>query len=443
MDIFNNREIAIGFWLLAISVYVFFSPRMVKVRSAFRNLLSAFFVKKIMLVLGLMIVYMTLAIYFLSEMNLWNVEQIKNTIFWCISFGFMSLFKIESIKKDNNFFKDSVTDNLKLLAILQFVIGVYTFPIWIEILLVPILASISAMLTITESDKKYNQVKKLLKYSLSLFGLILILYTLYMLITNFSEFGNKKTAYDFFIPPLLTILYLPFVFFIVMYSTYEQVFVRLRFAIESRLYRNLAKIYAFVLFNLQISLLERWSSHVTKIKIESHADLLNSFQHIFKSRKAEKTPINVPIHQGWSPYQAKEFLSCEGLSTGFYNNIFEDEWCALSPMKEFSNGILPDNIAYYVEGSEKVAKVLKLKVNVNDGARTHQACEKLESIAEALCVSSLSLSLSEEMKNAILGCNPYSEKVAGKAIELIVENWENHQFNGLDLKFIISNTVQF
>ncbi|MCR4532590.1 hypothetical protein [Acinetobacter venetianus] len=80
---------------------------------------------------------------------------------------------------------------------------------------------------------------------------------------------------------------------------------------------------------------------------------------------------------------------------------------------------------------------------MNDGARTYQACEKLESIAEALCVSSLSLSLSEEMKNAILGCNPYSEKVAGKAIELIVENWENHQFNGLDLKFIISNTVQF
>lgn len=55
---------------------------------------------------------------------------------------------------------------------------------------------------------------------------------------------------------------------------------------------------------------------------------------------------------------------------------------------------------------------------MNDGARAHQAYQKLESIVEALCISSLSLSLSEEMKNAILGCNPYSEKIV-----------ENNQIN--------------
>lgn len=438
VDIFNNREIAIGFWLLAISIYVFLSPKMVKVRSSFRLLLSMLFVKQILSVFSLIVLYMAFVIYFLSEIDLWNAEQIKNTIFWCVSVGFMSLFKIESIKTDKSFFKNSVIDNLKLLAILQFVVGVYTFPIWIEILLVPVLALISAMLAIAENEKKYHQVKNLLKYCLAIYGLILILYTLYMLMTDFGEFGNKKTAYDFFVPQLLTIFYLPFIFFMLIYSTYEQVFVRLKFAIKSRLYRNLAKIYALILFNIRMSLLDRWSFHVARIKIESHADLFESFRHTFKVNQAEKNPINVPFCQGWSPYQVKEFLSCEGLNTGFYKNIFEDKWCALSPMKEFSDGIIPDNIAYYIEGSEKVAKVLKLKVNVNDGARTLQACEKLKSIAEILCLSSLGVTLSEEMKNAILGCYPYSEKVAGKTIELIVENWEDHKFNGFDLKLIIS-----
>lgn len=280
MDIFNNREIAIGLWLLAISIYVFLSPKMVEVKSSFRHLLSAFFVKQIMSVLGLMIVYIIFVIYFLSEMDLWNAEQIKNTVFWCVSVGFMSLFKIESIKKDKSFFKHSVVDNLKLLAILQFIVGVYTFPIWIEILLVPILALIGAMSAIVEGDKKYHQVKTILEYCLSIFGIILIIYTLYMLTTNFSEFGNKKTGYDFFIPSLLTLFYLPFLFFILVYSTYEQVFVRLRFSIKNRLYRNLAKIYAFVLFNVQIGLLERWSFHVARIKVESHTDLIESFWHI-------------------------------------------------------------------------------------------------------------------------------------------------------------------
>ncbi|WP_409421508.1 hypothetical protein ABHF91_00245 [Pseudaeromonas sp. ZJS20] len=439
MDIFNNREIAIGFWLLTISLYVLLSPKMVEVRRSFRHLLSAFFVRQIMSVLGLMVAYMMFVVYLLYEMDLWNTEQIKNTIFWCVSVGFMSLFKVESIKKDKSFFKHSVLDNLKLLAILQFVVGIYTFPLWIETLLVPILALISVMTTIAEMDKKHHQVKVLLEHCLSVFGVILIVYTLYMLATSFDEFANEKNAYDFFVPPLLSLFYLPFVFFILVYSTYEQVFIRLKFSIANKQHLNLAKVYALVLFNFQLSLLDRWSYHVDRIRVKSHSDLVESFRHIFKVRRAESNPIDVPIDLGWSPYQAKEFLACEGLSTGFYNNLFEEEWFATSPMEDFSDGIIPDNISYYVEGSREVAKVLKLKVNVNDAARTYQACQKLESTAEVLSLSSLGLSLSKEMKNAISCCNPYCEKVDGKAIALIVEYWPNHKFNGFDLKFMISN----
>ena len=438
MDIFNNREIAIGFWLLAISVYVFLSPKMVEVRNSFRNLLAAFFVKKIMSVLGLMVMYMAFVVYFLSELDLWNNDQIKNTIFWCASFGFISLLNIESIKKDKSFFKHSVIDNLKLLAILQFVVGVYTFPIWIEILLVPVLTLIGAMSAIAESSK-HQHVKTLLEYCLSIFGIILIIYTLYMLTTSFGEFGNEKTAYDFFVPPLLTLFYLPFIFFMLVYSTYEQVSIRLKFPIKNKLHRNLAIIYALILLNIRMSLLDRWSTRIARINVETHADLVESFRYIFKVRRAEKNPKNVPTDQGWSPYQAKEFLSCEGLGTGFYNDIFEDEWSAASQMKNYSNGIPSDNIAYYVEGSEEVAKVLKLKVNVHDAARTHQACEELEATAEALSISSLNLSLSEEMKNAISGCSTYSEKVEDKTISLIVEHWPDHKLNGFDLKFMISS----
>ncbi|OOF20057.1 hypothetical protein BZJ17_14160 [Salinivibrio sp. IB574] len=439
MDIFNNREIAIGFWLLAISAYALLSPKMVEVRSSFKHLLSAFFVKQIMSVLGLMVAYMMFVVYFLFEMDLWNTEQIKNTIFWSISVGFMSLFKIESIKKDKSFFKNSVLDNLKLLTILQFVLGVYTFPVWIEIILVPVFMLIGAMTAIAETDRKYHQVKILLEYFLSIFGIILIVYSLYMLTTNFSEFGNENTAYDFFIPPLLTLFYLPFVFFMLVYSTYEQVFIRLQFSIKNNLYRNLAKIYSIILFNFRMSLLDRWAYHVARINVESHDDLVESFRHMLKVRKAESNPMDVPADLGWSPSLAKEFLLCEGLSTGSYNKLFEENWFASSPMVEFSDGVIPDNIAYYVEGSEDAAKLLKLKVNVNDAARTRQACEKLESMAEVLTTSSLGRSLSEEMKIAISCCDPYAEEIEGKTVVLEVENWPSNKFNGFVLKFMISS----
>lgn len=438
MDILNNREIAIALWLLAFSVYIFSSSKMADVRNAFKGVLAALFVKQIISVTCLMIAYMAIVIYWLSVLELWNFEQLKNTVFWCISFGFMSLLKLEEIKKDRLFFKHSVLDNLKLLAILQFVVGVYTFSLWVEVLLFPVLALLGAMLAIAETDKKYHRVKIILEYCLASYGIILIVYTLYMLMTDFSEFGKEKTAYDFFIPPLLTIFYLPFVYFMLAYSTYEQVFVRIRLSIKSRFLRYAAELFAFILFNVRLNLLERWSFQVTQKNIESYSDLVDTFKHILKARYSEKNPKEVPKEQGWSPYKAKEFLVNEGLSTGFYKRSF-DEWVASSPMVEFSDGIISDNIAYYVEGSEGVAEVLKLKVNVNDASRTHQACEKLVAVAEALSMSSLSLPLSEKMKSAILGCNSHSERVEDKTITLIVEHWPNRKFNGFSLKLLISS----
>ncbi|WMI72120.1 hypothetical protein RBH88_03200 [Aminobacterium sp. MB27-C1] len=439
VDIFNSREIAIGLWLLAFSVYIYLSPKVAEVRKSFRHLLSVFFVKQILLVLGLMVAYMVTMVYFLSELDLWNVEQIKNTIFWFVSVGFMSLFKIETIKKDRSFFKHSVIDNLKLLAIFQFIVGFYTFTLWIEVLLALVLALIGAMLAITESDKKYHQVKSLLEYFLSSVGIILIVYSLYMLATNFGEFGNERTVYDFFVPPLLTLCYLPFIFAMLVYSTYEQVFIRLQFSIKNKTYRNLAKLYAIIFFNIRMSLLDRWSFHIARENIESHADLIDSFRHIHKVRKAERNPKDVPIDLGWSPYHAKEFISSKGLSTGFYNRVFEDEWFASSPMEAFGDVIIPDNVAYYVEGSEELANTLKLIVSVNDATRSQQARRKLLELAEVLSLSSLNKPLSEDMEDAIVEGKPYSENTEGKIISLAVEEWPNHRFNGYDLKFVISS----
>ena len=438
MDILNNREIAITLWLIGISIYIFSSSRMAELRKSFKNLFSAFFAKQIISVLGLMIAYMAIVVYGLSELDLWNADQIKNTVFWCASVGFMSLFKLESIKKDRSFFKHSVIGNLKLLAILQFIGTVYTFSLWVEALLVPILAFIGAMSAIAETDKKYHSVKILLEYCLSFFGVILIAYTLYMLTSNFDRFGNEKTAYDFFVPPLLTLWYLPFVFVMLVYSTYEQVFIRLDFSIKSRFHRFLAKLYAFVLFNVRMSLLDRWSYHVARVNVRSHADLIETFRHIYKVRSAEKNPNEVRSELGWSPYKAKYFLSSEGLDTGFYNRLFEDEWSASSPMIEFGDGIIPENVAYYVEGYEEVANTLKLKVNVNDATRSEMAREKLLGLAEALSLSSLNQCLSGKIKEAIVKGEQYSEKCENKIISLVVEKWAGHRFNGYDFKFVIS-----
>lgn len=438
VEIFNNRELAIAFWLIVISVYILSSGKMADARKAFRSLVSVFFVSQIISVLILMIIYMGAIVYALSEIDLWNFEQIKNTVFWCASVGFMSLFKLEANKKDKSFFKHSVINNLKLLAIIQFVVGVYTFPLLVEIILAPILTVIVAMTAIADTNKQYIQVKKVLEYLLSVFGLLVIAYTLYKLSTDFGEIASEKTFYDFIVPPLLTLFYLPFIFIMMVYSTYEQVSIRLRFAINNNSLRYVAMIYAVLALNVRLSLLERWSSQIVRERVTSHRELIDTFKHLFKIRKAEQKPIGVPYGEGWSPYKAKDFLSKEGLETGYYNKLF-DEWHALSPMVEFGEGFIPDNAAYYVEGIENVAKTLKIKLNINDSSRSTFAQKKLLDLSNVLSQASLNRELSDSMKKAILNAEEYTELHGNKRVSIQTNIWPEHRFGGYDAKFIVSS----
>ncbi|MBF4259845.1 hypothetical protein EAY18_26680, partial [Vibrio anguillarum] len=102
--------------------------------------------------------------------------------------------------------------------------------------------------------------------------------------TNFGEFSKEKTAYDFFVPPLLTLCYLPFIYVTLVYTTYEKVFISLNSKIKNGFHRWIAKLYALILFNVQLSSLERWSNQVGRVNIESHSDLLETFKYIFKVR---------------------------------------------------------------------------------------------------------------------------------------------------------------
>ncbi|WP_413484720.1 hypothetical protein [Shewanella baltica] len=104
MDILNNREIAVVFWLIVISIFFLSSSKMTKIRNSFKRMLAGLFVRQIISVLSLMVTYMVIIIYWLSELDLWNIEQLKNTVFWCISVGFMSLFQLEKFKMDKSFF---------------------------------------------------------------------------------------------------------------------------------------------------------------------------------------------------------------------------------------------------------------------------------------------------------------------------------------------------
>src|SRR3990167_6852842 len=439
MDIFSNREIAFLVWILIIAAYIGFAPRMKEARAALDGVKSTFFVWKIQSVFWLMFLYIALEVYFLSEIGVWDANQIKNTIIWTFSVALMSFFQMNSIKKDRSFFKHAVLDNLKLIAISEFIISVYSFPLLVEIVLLPVITLIMLMAEFSKSDEKYASVKKLMDGIMTAFGLIVIGYTLYMLVVNTGEIAKEQTFYDFSIPPLLTLFFLPFIFSLLVYMTYENVFIGLKLTIEKPGHRYFAKCMAMIVFNVRIELLERWVSSLHSHKVQSYWDVCTSALRIFRMRAAERNPKPVDIRDGWSPYEAKDILLSHDLKTGYYRELYENDWFSSSPYLDIGTGVFRNNIAFYLSGDKDAVKEMKLIVNVNSPEEGGTALEKLLDTGKTLYEYATGIEMPALMQEALINGDNFEQLVDHIKISVNKEMFANKSRGGYSVNFIISN----
>jgi hypothetical protein len=439
VDLLNSREWAFVIWFSAAILCITFLPKAIDIRKSFIGVIKAFFATRLVIVYGALLTYLVGVVFFLNDVGLWDANQLKNTIVWFITVGIFSLFQINKIKEDRQFFKRTILDNLKLIAVIQFFVGIYTFHIIAELILLPVLFLITALTVFSKQEKEHAKVNSLLNGILSFFGFLLIVYFIYGLFTNFGEVAQEKTSYDFFIPIILTLFYTPFLFFMLLYSVYEVTFVRIKYFIKSRWMRVFFKFLASIVFNYRIELLERWASSLVHVNTESFRSIIYSIYEVFKSRKAERTAHHVPKSEGWCPYTAKDFLTEEGLNTGYYHRSFE-EWFASSEMVEFGDGIIPCNITYYVEGVEKKAENLKIRINVNDESMIDIALDKLVRTSATLFEKALGANIPNDILNDIGKGDEISVKYEGKQLRLIKSYWPEHRLGGFDIKFELSNT---
>lgn len=438
MSIFNNRELSIIIWAVTALMYIVIFKRKTSIFSSFIDVLKAFFHIKIITIVTAFIMYVIIIALICQKFYLWDSSQWKNTVLWTAFVGIPLLFKLEKIRAEPSILKDVIIDNIKLLALFEFIFGLYSFPLAIELIAQPTLFIIAVISVIAGKKDEFHLIKKICENILFIFGLSLTIFTIYKLATDFSSVENMSTFYDFSTPILLSILCSPIVLLVMIYSFYEAVFIRLNFSIPKKRLNTLAKIYSLAIFNINIKLLDRWSHHVMLDKIDSHKQLVETIKHIFRVKYAEKNLVEVPITEGWSPYKAKDFLIDSGIATGFYNKYY-DCWHACSKLITYTDDIISDNIAYYIEGTDSIAKELKIKINVNNKDRSNLATAKLRDVANMLSKKSINLPISSSIADAIDNMKNHDELIGDKKISLEFNSWPNHPNDGYDIRFIVES----
>ena len=157
---------------------------------------------------------------------------IKDIIVWFLFSGLIYCMNAVSQEADEEFIRKVLKDNLKLTAILEFIISTFTFNIWVELAIIPITTMIVMMNVIAERKEEYEKVHKLLDIVLTVAGFWILYETIKIGIHEYKELDALNTFISFMIPIVYLILIIPLEYILELYSKYELLFVRMSFKEE-------------------------------------------------------------------------------------------------------------------------------------------------------------------------------------------------------------------
>ena len=436
MDIFNNREIAIGIWLLAFAT---FAVSIRSVRESLPSLWNAIFCRQILAPLFLLFTYVAIVVFVLYEADVWSTNHLKNTILWTFSVAVLSMFRIPQIADDETYFRKALKDNFKIIVVLEFVVAFYTFSLLAELVIVPAVTFLVTLQAFSETDRRYKQVGQLLANLLTAFGFGLVLYAGLMLATEPSSFFKSGTLSDFALTIVLTIFFLPFLFALNLYVQYETLFTRIKFLYQVDSERRRAKRTALFGLHIRTPLLKRWLRYIQRHRPRETDEFRRSVRYVKAQVRNEKNPPQIPICRGWSPYLARKFLSELDLGTGDYiqDGLDAGQWYSNSKYLDVNGGLMPNNIAFCVEGDEQCAKRLKLVANINDIPSVQTLRIQFMAAVEKLITEALGCSMPPQLITAINDENSISIDVSGKKIIFVKETWPSQR--GYELRFYLSN----
>ncbi|MNI12145.1 hypothetical protein D3C73_653130 [compost metagenome] len=378
----NNREVAIMVWA-AIALIAMCLKR--DIRCAIINLLGAMFNRHFISFFSLAFLWMSVCVYGLYRVDLWECANLKTTIVWGVTFAFSSMFSLEKIRSEKSFFDGLVGGSIKLTAVVIFITNLYSFSLWVEIFLVPFVVFLGLLSAVSVREEKNAILTKILNYLVSIIGVLYFVNAIYEVFRDFKFFASAANFKDFFGPIILTFAFFPFLYLFGIYGAYDSAFAQLGLRLKDKKIAAYAKRTAFRLFRTDVELMRQWVQELYIWSASSPAEIKASIISMKYRRLRENSPLPVPSGDGWTPRDARRFLYGFGLQVNSYKPAYGYEvWSGSSRYVEVGANFRSSNIAYYVRGEENVVRHLKVVLNVNSEDDTIVAEHNFKDVAESL-----------------------------------------------------------
>lgn len=175
-----------------------------------------------------------------------------------VAFAFVTMMDISRISGDDTYFKKTIRDTINMTVVVTFIAEAYSFSLLIELIILPIISIVAMMQAVSSRSEEHVQIHKLCTGILTSAGLVYIGYGIFRAVTDLGGFATIETFLELTVPITLSILFLPFIYLMSVFVTYENRFIGLQWSIKDKSLLRYSKLKAIFSFGFNLELLRRW-----------------------------------------------------------------------------------------------------------------------------------------------------------------------------------------
>lgn len=254
IEVFDAREQALGIWAALILLAGLFNSNL---RNSFTGVLKILTGWKILAAMVGMGIWTAVIVLALRALDIWTFRLFKDTVLWFLFSGLVTAFS--TIGSDEPLrWRSLLRKNIGIVIALEVVLNTYTYPLLVELALVPVGAFGGGMAGYAEA-KNDETARRIAGVVLSILGVIFLVGSVTHVASNWSAFVTVSTLRQGLLHPLLLIGFIPSMYILALIAAYEQLFLQLeiwstadqsvlrsaKWRIFRRLGGNLSELQAF------------------------------------------------------------------------------------------------------------------------------------------------------------------------------------------------------
>jgi hypothetical protein len=183
------------------------------------------------------VAYVTASILFLIYAGYWDTGMTKASILWFVGFALVTLVNTQDV--DRAYFYRLLLHNLALAAVVEFIANLHTFPLPIELALVPMAFLLTVTQLVADSNPEFAPARKLIAWCVGLLGGASLVFSLMYLGEHFDEVATAGKVKEFLLPLVLTACFIPFLIGVRYLSVWQMMLTKIRLGLHDNdeLYR--------------------------------------------------------------------------------------------------------------------------------------------------------------------------------------------------------------